>query len=81
MVLLCGDDLYHPAPISEEIARLNPGIEVIKSWKAPEAAGRGQTCPRISQAASVIIEVIAVAHDHPVGKRQESSGFNQTDEC
>ncbi|MGO9264960.1 MAG: alpha/beta fold hydrolase [Candidatus Binataceae bacterium] len=38
MILLCGDDLYHPAPISEEIARLNPAIEVVKSWKTPEAA-------------------------------------------
>jgi len=38
MILLCGDDLYHPAPISEEIARLNPTIEVVKSWKSPETA-------------------------------------------
>src|ERR1700736_363127 len=29
MMLLCGDDLYHPAPISDEIARLNPKIEVV----------------------------------------------------
>lgn len=38
MILLCGDDLYHPAPISEEIARLNPAITAVKNWKTPEAA-------------------------------------------
>jgi pimeloyl-ACP methyl ester carboxylesterase len=38
MILLCGDDQYHPAPISEEIAQLNPSIEVVKNWKTPEAA-------------------------------------------
>ncbi|MGH7839936.1 MAG: alpha/beta fold hydrolase [Candidatus Binataceae bacterium] len=38
MILLCGDDLYHPAPISAEIARLNPSIEVIKLWKTAETA-------------------------------------------
>lgn len=38
MILLCGDDLYHPAPISEEIARLAPNLEVVKSWKTAETA-------------------------------------------
>ncbi|HZP44521.1 MAG TPA: alpha/beta hydrolase [Candidatus Binataceae bacterium] len=38
MLLLCGDDLYHPAPISAAIARLNPKIEVIQEWKTPAAA-------------------------------------------
>ncbi|HLW70224.1 MAG TPA: alpha/beta hydrolase [Candidatus Binataceae bacterium] len=38
MLLLCGDDLYHPAPISDEIARLNPSIEVVKSWKSATSA-------------------------------------------
>lgn len=38
MILLCGDDLYHPAPISAEIAQLNPAIEVVRSWKTPDAA-------------------------------------------
>jgi pimeloyl-ACP methyl ester carboxylesterase len=38
MILLSGDDLYHPAPISAELARLNPAITVVKSWKTPEAA-------------------------------------------
>jgi pimeloyl-ACP methyl ester carboxylesterase len=38
MILLCGDDLYHPAPISAELARLNPAMEVVRSWKTPESA-------------------------------------------
>jgi pimeloyl-ACP methyl ester carboxylesterase len=38
MILLSGSDLYHPAEISAEIARLNPRIEVIREWKTPEAA-------------------------------------------
>jgi pimeloyl-ACP methyl ester carboxylesterase len=38
MILLNGSDLYHPAEISAEIARLNPRIEVIHEWKTPEAA-------------------------------------------
>ncbi len=38
MILLSGEDLYHPAPISEEIARLAPNIEVVKEWKSADAA-------------------------------------------
>jgi pimeloyl-ACP methyl ester carboxylesterase len=38
MIVLRGDDLYHPAPISDEIVRLNPKIEMIQNWKTPEAA-------------------------------------------
>ena len=38
MILLNGSDMYHPAEISAEIARLNPNIEVIPDWKTPEAA-------------------------------------------
>jgi pimeloyl-ACP methyl ester carboxylesterase len=38
MILLNGSDIYHPAEISTEIARLNPRIEVISEWKTPEAA-------------------------------------------
>jgi len=41
MILLCGDDLYHPAPISDEIAHLNQSIEVVKSWKSAESAPEG----------------------------------------
>jgi pimeloyl-ACP methyl ester carboxylesterase len=37
MLVLAGDDLYHPAPISEEIARLAPNCELIGEWKTPDA--------------------------------------------
>jgi hypothetical protein len=40
MILLSGDDLYHPAPVSAEIAQLASNIQVIKEWKTPEAARR-----------------------------------------
>jgi pimeloyl-ACP methyl ester carboxylesterase len=33
MLILRGDDLYHPAEISEEIARLAPRAELIRQWK------------------------------------------------
>jgi hypothetical protein len=42
-MLLCGDDLYHPAPISEEIARLAPNLEVVKSWKTADTAPAAAT--------------------------------------
>ncbi|HVN91484.1 MAG TPA: alpha/beta hydrolase [Candidatus Binataceae bacterium] len=38
MVVLRGDDLYHPGPISDEIVQLNPKIGMIRSWKAPDVA-------------------------------------------
>ena len=41
MILLSGIDMYHPAAISAEIARLNPRIEVIPDWKTPETAKEG----------------------------------------
>ncbi|MGH7913828.1 MAG: alpha/beta fold hydrolase [Candidatus Binataceae bacterium] len=37
MLVLAGDDLYHPAPIAEEISRLAPNAELIMKWKAPDA--------------------------------------------
>ncbi len=37
MLVLAGDDLYHPAPIAEEIARLAPNAELITKWKTPDA--------------------------------------------
>jgi pimeloyl-ACP methyl ester carboxylesterase len=33
LLVLRGDDLYHPAPISEEIARIAPHAELIQKWK------------------------------------------------
>lgn len=38
MIVLRGDDLYHPAPISDEIVRLNPKIEMVPNWKTPDSA-------------------------------------------
>lgn len=38
MIVLKGDDLYHPTPISEEIVRLNPAVEMVDVWKTPDTA-------------------------------------------
>ncbi len=37
LLVLAGDDLYHPMPISEEIARLAPNAELVMKWKTPDA--------------------------------------------
>jgi len=34
--VLAGDDLYHPAPISRELAALAPKAELVESWKTPD---------------------------------------------
>lgn len=36
LLVLAGDDLYHPATIAEEIARLAPNAELIMKWKTPD---------------------------------------------
>jgi pimeloyl-ACP methyl ester carboxylesterase len=36
LLVLAGNDLYHPREISTEIARLAPEAELIEDWKAPE---------------------------------------------
>lgn len=36
LLVLAGDDLYHPAPTSREIAELAPNAEIILDWKRPE---------------------------------------------
>jgi len=36
LLILAGNDLYHPAPISREIAELSPNAELIERWKEPE---------------------------------------------
>ena len=38
MLVLAGDDLYHPGPTSEEIASLAPDAELILKWKTPDTA-------------------------------------------
>jgi pimeloyl-ACP methyl ester carboxylesterase len=35
LIVLAGDDLYHPAPISREIASLAPNVEMVETWKTP----------------------------------------------
>lgn len=36
LMVLAGDDLYHPAPISQEIAALAPRAELVEHWKTPD---------------------------------------------
>jgi hypothetical protein len=36
LLILAGDDLYHPAPISREIASLAPKSELVEHWKTPD---------------------------------------------
>jgi pimeloyl-ACP methyl ester carboxylesterase len=36
LVILAGNDPYHPAPISAEIASLAPNAELVLQWKEPE---------------------------------------------
>ncbi len=36
LLVLCGNDLYHPRESSLEIAELAPNAELIESWKEPE---------------------------------------------
>jgi pimeloyl-ACP methyl ester carboxylesterase len=38
LLLLYGNDLPHPRPISEEIAKLAPNIDVVENWKTPDVA-------------------------------------------
>jgi pimeloyl-ACP methyl ester carboxylesterase len=33
LLVLRGDDVYHPSSISEEVARLAPDAELVRSWK------------------------------------------------
>jgi len=37
LLVLCGDDLYHPKDISLEIARSAPRARLVERWKEPEA--------------------------------------------
>jgi pimeloyl-ACP methyl ester carboxylesterase len=36
IMVLCGSDAFHPTPISQEIAQLAPGAEIIMNWKTPD---------------------------------------------
>jgi pimeloyl-ACP methyl ester carboxylesterase len=39
MMILCGNDDYHPTETSKEIAALAPNSELIEKWKTPDAIG------------------------------------------
>jgi pimeloyl-ACP methyl ester carboxylesterase len=43
MLVLRGNDVYHPTSISEEIARLAPHAELVKDWKTGEDLSRAVT--------------------------------------
>lgn len=38
LLILTGDDAYHPRPVAEEIASLSPNNEMILDWKSEQAA-------------------------------------------
>jgi pimeloyl-ACP methyl ester carboxylesterase len=37
LLVLAGNDLYHPTPVAQEIAELAPNAELIMKWKTPDA--------------------------------------------
>lgn len=39
LLILAGNDEFHPAATSEEISRLAPNAEIIRSWKTPNVVG------------------------------------------
>jgi len=39
MLILCGNDDYHPAETSKEIAALAPNSQLIDNWKTPDVIG------------------------------------------
>ena len=39
MLILCGNDDYHPTETSKEIAALAPNSELVEHWKTPDAIG------------------------------------------
>ncbi len=51
LLVLKGDDLYHPAATSLEIAELAPNVEFVEDWKGEENAARtAETVVRFLQA-------------------------------
>jgi pimeloyl-ACP methyl ester carboxylesterase len=43
LLVLRGNDVYHPSDIAEEIARIAPRGELVESWKEGEAVARAVT--------------------------------------
>ena len=37
LLVLAGNDLYHPAPVAREIVQLAPNAELVESWKDADA--------------------------------------------
>src|SRR5205814_7070948 len=42
LLVLRGDDQYHPSEISEEIARIAPNAELVESWKEGDALAQAR---------------------------------------
>ncbi len=47
MLVLMGNDEYHPTPTSEDIARLAPRAILLRTWKTPDVVG--QTVKRVRE--------------------------------
>jgi hypothetical protein len=39
MLILCGNDDYHPTATSKEIAVLAPNAQLVENWKTPDVVG------------------------------------------
>jgi pimeloyl-ACP methyl ester carboxylesterase len=39
MLILCGNDDYHPNETSRDIAALAPNAELVENWKTPDVIG------------------------------------------
>jgi hypothetical protein len=39
MLVLMGNDLYHPSETSREIVEIAPNAELVEHWKDPETVG------------------------------------------
>ena len=35
LLVLAGNDLYHPAPTSRDLAELGPNAEILTEWSSP----------------------------------------------
>ena len=46
ILLLMGDDLYHPQVTSRKIASLAPNVTLVENWKTPETLEKTDTTIR-----------------------------------
>ena len=56
LLVLMGNDLYHPQVTSREIAALAPRAELVESWKDPAVVG--------------VMEIVREAYDDPNDPKQ-----------